>query len=244
MLGSLVSLALLVWVPQLLAAARDEAPPPRPEVGNEDAAAFAGPIGTGVSVAGPVSHPAPLDPGSPGDLVGALEETLAAVEDIAGAGGRVDLDELVAAFHAESATPVEGPLEGGDSDLRAPAADTLDAVLGTTVLRGVVHDGRDPVAMLGDRIVRVGQVLPDGVQVVHIGRREVWVEQGGRRAVLELPPFVPRAASPGTDGEAGSQAEAGGEEEGGGGAPPPAPGGALDAGPSGSAGAAPESGDD
>ncbi|HUG54920.1 MAG TPA: hypothetical protein VMR21_15020, partial [Vicinamibacteria bacterium] len=81
------------------------------------------------------------------------------------------------------------PRAGGPSDMAArtvpaPKAEPAEAARGLR-LQAISHRDGQPIAMVSDRLVRVGDEF-DGVRVLAIRDAEVDVEVGGRRATLRF----------------------------------------------------------
>lgn len=160
------------------------------------------------------------------EIDGAWEE----LESFGGTRQRVDLDALIEAFHAAELGDAAGARQGAEelggepevfqpsttTPIESPVAsrpvDALHEFAAANPLTAILHDGEQPIARIGHRLVRRGTRLPGGIAVGEIGRRQVLLVGGERRLVLELTPFVARARAA-NDGE-GSGAEDGEEGSG------------------------------
>lgn len=228
-------LAVGVWVPQLLPAVVERDDAPRPEVANLPAGAPAldsggggpsveealpSPSG-GEGLAAPLAIARAEDPVATGSLGDALHGTAQEVEALVSSHGRVDLDRLLRSYHDSlaAASRVDGgelPEEPSGRALPAsPSPDREEAVAASALaefaaanpLGAVIDDGESPLAMLGSRLVRVGDELPGGITVAAIARRSAELCGSGHRLRLELPPFVARESRRGEGSAPAGEAE-------------------------------------
>lgn len=145
-----------------------------------------------------------------GSLAEQLERT---TERLRAFGGprRVDLDQLLADVRTTSnaavtptvqqTEPSALPASSGEALSRKLAEDALDDFARAQSLTAVIHGQSGTLAMLGDRLVRVGDELTTGVTVVEIEPRRVRIEGGGNSRWLQLAPFRTRAAATDERGE-------------------------------------------
>ena len=79
-----------------------------------------------------------------------------------------------------SATTPRGPTPPGRSALPAHVRPTPSPTPASFVLTAIAEQDGHPVAVINDRMVRVGDAL-EGARIVRIGEGEVELEAGGRR---------------------------------------------------------------
>jgi len=213
--GVLALTAVAIWVPQILTGVVQKAPTPRPErddsedFDDESGAYFEedegydefddfGYSGNTEEMSDEEWAPHP----SSGSLANQLEQT---TERLRAFGGpqRVDLDQLLTSFQAQSnatrqtatSTTSALPVTTSSGSLALQlASDALDQLAHEQPLTAIIHGDSDTLAMLGGRIVRVGDELSPGIRVTDIKPRRVRIEGGANSRWLELVPFRTRPA--------------------------------------------------
>jgi len=193
-MGLLALASAAVWVPALTAE-RGKAPRNADEGGRAEADS---PGGTTVP---PPSEPQP-DAGSgetrgPDDPLGSVEPMIESLRNFRSQESQLPLDELASSWAPPSSAPGEGApgrtrLDSfRDSEL---ASEEVAAFLEEHRLAGILHSEDGSLALLGPRIVRVGQTLLEGaLTVTDIQERAVELAHGDRSIRLELPPIRTRS---------------------------------------------------
>ena len=226
MTASTAVIAVGIWIPQILSGVVKTGDPDRPEVSNLEPGELEPPLPDmdpdvdpemdpdmdgGMEPDALDSLPEVAEGGSTGQLGSLLEHAAEGVESLERGRERVDLDQLLRVFHDgqsgafgsdNNLVPVETLSEDG-----SPARDPLLDIATRLTLNAVIDDGQDPLAMIGARLIRVGDTLPGGVRVVAIARRSVELALDGRVVRMELPPFVARPSSRSDDEDSSSVPE-------------------------------------
>jgi hypothetical protein len=192
--GGLSALAVLVWGHGLMS--HGETPPPREErqaeTGAESAAAEA-PAPEASPAAG--ATPAPDSLAS----LSALEARLVGLDEGKRGADLAAVMALLGAGEPSEGRPAPAPeLAFAVSSARIE----LQAFAERNALTGVIHGGERSAALLGHRVVRVGDVLAGGrIRVARIEPGLIELSAEGEALVLELPAFHARGgASPSASG--------------------------------------------
>jgi len=182
------------------------------------------------------SDPMATDTGDPqgapspaisGSLSKQLEVTSEQLRNFGAGRQRVDLDALLQSFQdlstdrqsqsTQTAQPVLIVQEGGGSPhvsiatsgLSIVASDPLQEFATQNVMSAIIHGKSDSLAILGNRIVRVGDEI-DGIRVAEIDSRRIRMESEKSTRWLTLPPFQTRRA---TDSDEGADEDSTSEGE-------------------------------
>ncbi|MCB9913599.1 MAG: hypothetical protein H6828_00455 [Planctomycetes bacterium] len=121
------------------------------------------------------------------------------MEQVTSARGRerVDLDELFGRLEARATSETPGPQLAPREIVRPlPRRDVLGEFARDAQVNAILFDAEDSLALLNGELVRVGDVLPGGVQVSAIARRRVELTLGDEVRSVGLPALRtrPRAA--------------------------------------------------
>ncbi len=222
--GLLAVTAVAIWIPQLLVGVVQKEPQPRGEYEEESDEDWSDDEWSGGDEAGEWSDDASWDDASwddadeggygeelggfpdglerapasygsgGGDLAGSLAQLSGSLR-IFGSQARVNLDELLGASAATTA-PATAPqpvTHAAELELRL-AGDALVEFARARALTAIIHRDDAPLAMLDDRLVRVGDEVGAGVRVAEITPRRLRLESGGGSAWLSLAPFRTRRA--------------------------------------------------
>lgn len=176
-------LAASVWIPQL--ASRGAGPaavlPESPADGAGEESASSTPSAAGETV-----------PAGALEQLGSLEERLAELD---AARGATDIGALLARLGSGSLSEDPAPRT---EQLFAPEAELdpreeLESFASRNPLTGVIHGPDRSAALLGHRVVRVGDVLAAGrITVAGIGPGWIELAAGPARLQVELPAFQAR----------------------------------------------------
>jgi hypothetical protein len=214
--GVLAMTAVAIWVPQIFTGVVQKAPSPRPEYdeadefGEDEFDDESDVAYEGYDEFDDLGYTDDMDETSDetwdtastsGSLADQLEQT---TERLRAFGGpqRVDLDQLLTSFQARvntpqviedtPATPTRSVKTGSESLALQLASDALDQFALEQPLTAIIHGESGSLAMLGGRIVRVGDELSPGIRVTEINARRMRIAGGGNARWLELAPFRAR----------------------------------------------------
>lgn len=211
LIGGLIVASIGVWIPQVTARFRSAAPPPSEAV--DPAAVLPAGVADAANADASAAATSIERSGSAGESEAAAQPDAQRV----GQPGAQRVGTDFAALFAQLARADEGPATTAGQAGPAPAlgefptprlasglglgpefgdgraADVLDALL-ELELHSVVQVGERCSALLGDRLVRPGDVLAGGVRVRAIADGAIELEWQGRCARIELAPVRVQAS--------------------------------------------------
>jgi len=150
------------------------------------------------------------------DILSRAEDSLGMLESFLPSTRESLLDRLANSWTPPETVAQEGPERDDppmlvlppDGGVRARRPDPLQELLAANPLTGIIHGPGGALAMIGSRVVRVGDVFMDGaVEVTAIEPTRVIIVREGKRVVVDLPPFRARRSTaeevdePASDGE-------------------------------------------
>lgn len=167
-----------------------------------------------------------------GSLSDQLQATSKRLESFNQGQQRIDLDQLLNSFRAPEShsTPTVAPEPVVEEFAPTPEPrldrfppvveiDPLAVFAEQNSLNAIIHGEAESLAMVGNRIVRPGDELVAGVQVIEIEPRRILLRSAASSRWLALPPFRTRAA---TGGEESLEEETSDEDTGDASSSPPA----------------------
>lgn len=182
---------IVVWLPQLFGSSGSETREERKEVSNERPSLLVSDRGETDAENG--SAPSSRDPSE-------ITSVLQRAEETASQTPRLALDDLLVSLVA----PEEGEsnLAGLQPDERLYLASATEELELTATLVGP-----EPLAIIGGRIVRVGDELDDRILVEEIAQGSVSLRCGDARMRLRLNPLTTRSQPPPDAGDTESETQ-------------------------------------